>query len=174
MFNCFFDSVIFEMVLVQSDEVWHNYEACRITADAYVLLLLLPALMCHFTVTNVFACVTCVLSVLLLPCPICPSPPPPPSRLHSLTHEYLIFQFQPQSSALWSAPRLDPVTPSMTSWSSLRSVSWKPTESKPAFFFSHPFFFTSKGWAYTSHYVILAATSATSTFGKFLWTFSSF
>lgn len=48
----------------------------------------------------------------------------------TLTHQYLIPQCRPQSSAQWRAPQQDPVTPSMTSWSSLRSVSWKPMESK--------------------------------------------
>lgn len=150
MFNCYFDLVMFETILVQSDAVWHSYDDCRITANACVLLLVLLAVICHLTTTNAFA-LTCVLFVLL-PCPIYPSRPPP---FYSLTHEYLILQCQPQSSALWSAPRQDPVTPSMTSWSSLRSVSWKPTESKPTFlkmYFFFYFFDTSKRVAYISLY----------------------
>lgn len=79
-----------------------------------------------------FALMRSVLS-FLLPCPICPSPPPS-SPFYSPTCEYLIPQCRPQSSALWLAPRQDPVTPSMTSWFSLRSASWKPMESKSTFF----------------------------------------
>lgn len=132
MFNCDFDLVMFETSLVQSESAWHNYDDCRITSEACVLRLVSPAVMCHFTLTNVFAFVTCALWVLL-PCPICPSPPPTPP-FYCLTHEYLGVQCRPQSSALWSAPQQDRVTQSMTSWSFLRSVSWKPMESKPAFF----------------------------------------
>lgn len=41
-----------------------------------------------------------------------------------------LLQCRPPSSALLRAPPPDLVTPNMTSWSSLRSVSWKPVESK--------------------------------------------
>lgn len=71
---------------------------------------------------------------------------------YSLTHENCILQCRPRSLALWSAPRQDPVTPSMTSWSSLRSVSLKPTESKPALF--SLLFWYLKG--YVSHFIVFS------------------
>lgn len=95
--------------------------------------------------------------VFLLSSSLAPSAPVLLLLRFTLTHEYLTLQCQPQSSALWSAPQQDPVTPSMTSWSSLRYVSWKPTESKLFFFFY--FFDTSKEWTYSSRYIVLAATS---------------
>lgn len=55
----------------------------------------------------------------------------------SLPHIHLFIssflQCRPQSSALWLAPPQDRVTPNMTSWSSLRSVSWRLTESESVF-----------------------------------------
>lgn len=126
-FTCYYKLAMVEMMLVQMD--WHKYDDWGISADAHVFL---STVTCHLTMTNAFALMRSVLS-FLLPCPICPSPPPS-SPFYSPTCEYLLPQCRPQSSALWLAPRQDPVTPSMTSWFSLRSVSWKPMESKSTFF----------------------------------------
>lgn len=65
-----------------------------------------------------------------------PSAPLLPCLLRFILSCMDIPQCQPQSSALWRVPRQDPVTPSMTSWFSLRSVSWKPMESKSPLFIS--------------------------------------
>lgn len=122
------------MILVQSDAIWHKYDDWRIQANSPMFLSVSKAATCHFTMTNTFAFMTFVLP-FLLPYPICLSPPPS-SPFYLFMHGYLIPQYQPQSSALWRVPRQDPVTPSMTSWFSLRSVSWKPMESKPSLFIS--------------------------------------
>lgn len=122
------------MILVHSDAVWPKYDNWRIPANALVFLSVSTATTCHFTMTNAFAFMTFVPSFLLR-YPICLSPPPS-SPFYPRMHGYLIPQCQPQSSALWRVPRQDPVTPSMTSWFSLRSVSWKPMESKPTLFIS--------------------------------------
>lgn len=151
MFNCYFDLVMFETILVQSDAVWHHYDDCRITANACVLLLVSPTFMCYLTITNAIAFVTCVLPVLLpLPCPICPSL----SLLllyFILSHMNILFFSAGHKAQHYEA--LHGRTLSRQVWPhGLLWDLWAGSQRRVSLlFFFH--FNTSNEWTYISHYI---------------------